>query len=136
MPKTQSIGTVLKQGSTVVASLTAIGPPSTDRSEVPTTSFDSTLEETLPGLINAGEMAVSGFYVYTDAGQTILRADGADPAAVAKAWTIENTKQAMKLTFSGWVKRFNGPNPNGPNDAYTFDAVIRLTTIPVAAALP
>lgn len=135
MAKTQASGTVLKQGSTVIARLTSIDSPGAVKSEVDTTDFASTAAESLPGLIDYGDMSVSGFFDYADAGQVILRTDANDPAAVAKTFTIEFTKQVCKAVFQAWVKSYI-PKAGGPNEAYTFDSVLRVTGTVVFSALP
>lgn len=135
MAKTQTLGTVLKQATTVIGHLTSIGVPSPNKTEIDVTDFDSVASEFLPGLADYGELALSGFFDYTDAGQTILRADANDLAATTKAWSIEFTRQAMKFTFNAWVKSY-APKAGGPNEAYGFDAVLRVTGAVTTAALP
>lgn len=135
MAKTQALGTVLKQGTTVVANLTSISTPSPNKTEIDTTDFASVAAENLPGLMDYGEMNIAGFFNYSDAGQTILRADANDPAAVAKTFTIEFTKQVCKAVFQAWVKNYV-PNAGGPNEAYTFTATLRVTGTVVFSALP
>lgn len=135
MAKSAASGTVLKQGTTVVANITSIGVPSPEKPEIDLTDFASTAAENTPGIPDFGEIPISGFYNYSDAGQTILRADGYDVAPTTKAWTIEFTKQGNKFTFNGWVKRYT-PTAGGPNEPYRFDATLRVTGAVTVAALP
>lgn len=134
MAKTQALGTVLKQGTVVIGHLTSISTPSPTKAEIDVTDFASVAAESLPGLLDYGEMALSGFFDYVDAGQTILLADANDAAAAAKTFTIEFTKQASKAVFQAWVKSFV-PKAGGPTEAYTFDATLRVTGAVVFSAL-
>lgn len=134
MGKTQALGTVLKQGTTVIGNVTSLTTPNPTKPEIDVTDFASTAMEFLPGIPDNGEMSIGGFGNYADAGQTILRADAHDPLAVAKAFTIEFTKQAFKAVFNAYVKTytFTAPDPQG---AYTFDATLRVTGTVVFSAL-
>ena len=135
MAKTRALGTILMQGATVVASITSISVPSPVKGEIDVTDFASVAAEFLPGMVDYGEISMSGFFNYTDAGQTILRADANDVAAATKAWTIAFPNQSMKFTFNAWVKSYV-PNAGGPNEAYTFDATLRVTGAVTVAAYP
>lgn len=134
MAKSQALGTVLKQGTTVIGNVTSISTPSPTKPEIDVTDFASTAAEFLPGIPDNGEMSISGWFNYSDAGQTILRADAHDPLAAAKAFTIEFTKQAIKAVFNAYVKSYT-PAAGGPNEAYTFDAVLRVTGTVVFSAI-
>lgn len=135
MAKTQALGTVLKQGTTVVGHLTSFNPGGAVKTEIDVTDFDSTAAENLPGLPDFSEATFGGWFDYADAGQTILRADAEDVNATTKSWTVEFTRQAAKVTFDGWVKSYV-PGAGGPNDAYNFTTTIRRTGPAVWAALP
>lgn len=135
MGKTTSQGTVFKVGAVVVGNLTGITPPGPNRTEIDVMDFASTTDETIAGILTLGDMGLSGFYNYADAGQLVLLGDANSATAPStRTFVIEFTTQAMKYTFNGWVKSFV-PTP-GVNDAYDFSATIRVTTVPVAAALP
>lgn len=135
MSKSQALGTVLKQGTTVIGHITTFNPGGAVKTEIDVTDFDSVAAEFLPGLPDYGDATFGGWFDYTDAGQTILRADADDPDATTKSWTIEFTKQAAKITFDGFVKSF-APTAGGPNDAYGFTTTIRRTGAATWAALP
>src|SRR5688500_2173391 len=121
MAKTRALGTILLQGATVVASITSISIPGPVKSEIDVTDFASTAAEFLPGIADYGEVSFEGIFNYSDAGQTIVRADAFDINAAAKAWTIAFVTQSMKFTFNAWVKSYV-PNAGGPGEAYTFSA--------------
>lgn len=135
MAKSAALGTVLKQGTTVIAHLTSINPGGAIKSEIDLTDFDSTAVETTGGLPDYGEATFNGFFDYADAGQTILRADAEDPNATTKSWTIEFTRQAAKVTFDAWVKSYV-PTAGGPTAAYDFSTTLRRTGPATWAALP
>lgn len=126
MAKTVTLGTTLSMGGTPVGSLTRIGVPGPTKPEIDVTDFDSTAAEFLAGLPDNGELPLSGFFEYADAGQAAMLADAHDPDSPTRAFVIEFTRQDVSFSFNGWVKSFV-PNAGGPNEAYTFDAVIRVT---------
>lgn len=135
MAKSRALGTVLKQGATVVGNLTQISIPGPVKTEIDVTDFASVAAEFLPGLADYGEVTFSGWYNDADAGQTIVRADAFDITAGTKAWTIGFVTQAKGFSFNAWVKSFV-PNAGGPNAAYDFTATLRVTGAVTYAAYP
>lgn len=135
MAKSKALGTILKQASTVVASITNISIPGPVKTEIDVTDFASVAVETLPGMPDYGEISFNGFFNYADAGQTIVRADAFDVAAGTKAWTIPFVSQSMQFIFNAWVKSYV-PEAPGPNDAYKFTAVLRVTGAVTTAVYP
>lgn len=134
MAKSIAAGTILKVGAVVVANLTSITPPGMAKSEIDVTDFSSTAQEFLMGIPDHGEMTVEGIWNYTDAGQLVLLGDANDPAAVARSFVIEFTKQVVKFTFNAWVKSFVPGVQVG--DAYKFTSTLRVTGVVTVAALP
>ena len=135
MAKTRALGTILKQGTTVIGHITSISVPSPVKSEIDVTDFASTAAEFLSGMVDYGEISLSGWFDYADAGQTILRADANDVAATTKAWSIVFVNQGMQFSFNAWVKSYV-PRANGPNEAYGFDATLRVTGAVTTAVYP
>lgn len=135
MAKSKALGTILKQASTVVASITQISIPGPVKTEIDVTDFASVAVETLPGMPDYGEITFSGFFNYADAGQTIVLADAFNVAAGTKAWTIPFVTQSMQFIFNAWVKSFV-PDAGGPNDAYKFTATLRVTGGVTTAVYP
>jgi hypothetical protein len=135
MAKSKALGTILKQASTVVANITSISIPGPTKTEIDVTDFASVAVETLAGMPDYGEVTFSGFYNYSDAGQTIVRADAFDVAAGTKAWSIAFPTQLMQFTFNAWVKSYI-PDAGSPNDAYKFTATLRLTGAVATAVYP
>lgn len=132
MAKTVALGTILRVESntpnvyTTVGNLTSIGVPGPTKPEIDVTDFDSTASEFLAGLPDNGEIPFSGFFNGTDGGQMILLTDAHDPNAPTRTFQIEFVRQDKEFIFDGWVKSFI-PTAGGPNEAYTFDGVIRVT---------
>lgn len=135
MAKSKALGTLLKQGATNVANITAISIPGPNKTEIDVTDFASVAAEFLPGMPDYGEITFSGFYNYADAGQTIVRADAFDVAAGTKAWSIAFPTQLMQFTFNAWVKSYV-PDAGSPNDAYKFTATLRVTGAVATAVYP
>lgn len=135
MAKSRALGTILKQGATVVANITSISIPGPVKSEIDVTDMASVAAEFLPGMADYGEVTFSGWYNYADAGQTIVRADAFDIAAGTKAWSIAFANQLMQFTFNAWVKSYV-PNAGGPNEAYDFTATLRVTGAVATAVYP
>lgn len=134
MAKTVAQGTVLKVGAVVVGAVNSISSPNPVKSEVDVTDFASTASEFLMGMADNGEISMSGIYNYADAGQLLLLTDAHVHTAAARTFTLEFTRQAMKFTFSAWVRSFVA-SAGGPNDAYTFDCSLRLTGAVTIAAI-
>lgn len=128
--KTQTLGTKLiltdDTYEVPVGNLTQISVPGPTKPEIDVTDFDSVAAETLAGLPDNGELSLSGFLNMGDQGQAIMLADAHDPDAPVRTFRIEFTRQATSFTFQAWVKSFV-PNAGGPNEAYTFDASLRVT---------
>ena len=135
MAKTRALGTVLKQGSTVVGGLTAISIPGPVKTEIDVTDFASVAAEFIPGLADYGEVTFSGFFQDSDAGLTIVRTDAFDITAGTKAWTVGFVTQAKGFSFNAWVKSFV-PDAGGPNEAYKFTATLRVTGAVTYAVYP
>lgn len=135
MAKSRALGTILLQGATVVASVSQISIPGPVKTEIDVTDFASAAAEFLPGLADYGEVTFSGFFNYSDAGQTIVRADAFNIAAGTKAWSLQFPNQLMQFTFNAWVKSYV-PDAGGPNDAYKFTATLRVTGAVATAVYP
>lgn len=126
MAKTVSLGTTLEMAGSLVGNLTRISVPGPTKPEIDVTDFDSTAAEFLAGLPDNGELPLSGWFNYADAGQAAMLDDANDPDSPVRAFVIAFTRQDVQFSFNGWVKSFV-PTAPGPNDAYGFDATIRVT---------
>lgn len=141
MAKTLALGTILRvenpatTGFLAVGNLTQIGVPGPTKPEIDVTDFDSTAVETLAGLPDNGELSCTGFFNYSDVGQAVLLDDAHDPEAPTRSWQIDFVRQDLRFEFEGWVKSFV-PTAPGPQEAYGFDAVIRITGAVTIGAIP
>lgn len=131
MAKSKALGTILRVETDVsgvmqaVGNLTAIGVPSPTKPQIEVTDFDSTAVENLAGLPDNGELTCSGWFNYADAGQLLLIGDAHDSDALARDFEIDFTSQDVQFSFSAVVVGFS-PTAGGPNEAYTFDATLRI----------
>lgn len=129
--KTVALGTTLtvaddSDNPTPVGNLTQISVPGPTKPEIDVTDFDSTAAEFLAGLPDNGELSMSGFFNYENDGQAILLDDALDADSPTREFVITFTRQMVSFTFNAWVKSFV-PTAPGPNDAYGFDATLRVT---------
>src|SRR5574344_1304599 len=134
MGKGAAKGTSFKIAATVVGSLTSIGgiKLSADTTEV--TSLDNTdgYKEFVGGFKDGGEVALSGYFDYSDVGQTALYT--AFEAGTSSACTIEFPSAiGGKWTFNGVVTAYEtGAEVSG---AVSFDCTIKVSGKPTLAAL-
>lgn len=142
MPKTLALGTVLyvenpvTTGYVRVGNLNNIGIPSPTKEEVDVTDFDSTAREKLTTLPDNGQLPLSGFFNYADAGQVIMLEDAHDPAAPERNWKIEFERQDVQFEFAGSVLSFQ-PTAPGPDEAYGFDASITVSgAVTITSPIP
>lgn len=129
--KTVALGTTLtvaddSDNPTPVGNLTQISVPGPTKPEIDVTDFDSTASEFLAGLPDNGELSMTGFFNYENGGQAILLDDALASDAPVREFVIEFTRQSVSFTFNAFVKSFV-PTAPGPNDAYGFDATLRVT---------
>lgn len=142
MGKSVALGTILRvenpataDAFIAVGNLTSVGVPSPEKPEIDVTDFDSAAAEFLAGLPDNGELPLSGFFNYANAGQVILLNDAHDADAPTRTFQIDFTRQDLRFEFDGWVKSFT-PTAGGPQEAYGFDAVIRITGEVSMEAIP
>jgi len=127
----KAFGTKLKRGEEYVARLTNLTPPELSRDDIDVTDHDSPdgFREFVPGLKQAGEVALEGNLIPTDDTQTGLLAavDIDEP----EPWTIEfPTIPKLYVSFDGYVKSFKlGDTP--VDGVLKFNATIKVTGKPV-----
>ena len=130
----KAMGTVLKKGLVVVGGLTKIAPPerSTDSKDVTTLDVTDGYKRFLPGLKDGGEVTLTGFFAFADAGQleleTALDAGTTDAYSIVFPATIGAT-----FTFSAFILKFkvdaaDVDNPLG------FEVTLKISGKPVLAA--
>lgn len=141
MAKTAALGTILRvenpatAGFLVVGNLTNVPAPQLEKQEIDVTDFDSAGVESLPGLTDAGELAIQGFFNYEDEGQAVLLADALNPDAPTRTFQIDFTRQDVQFEFTAYVKRFQ-PQAGGPNEAYRFEGALRVSGLPTVSSIP
>ena len=129
-----AFGTTFTWNSQTVAKLTSIGGVELNIDMVDVTTHQSTsgFREVLPGLADAGEVALEGNFDYTDtAGQQAMVTDAAAktsrtgvitfPAATGTTWT-----------FTGYISKIKiGDNPI--DGKIPFSASVKITGVPTLA---
>lgn len=129
-----AMGTVIKKGTTAVASLTSIDGVSVSADTIESTTLDTVggYRTFVNGLKDAGEVSVSGYFTYS-AHNTLL----ADfEAGTSNSYTIEfpdrATTKGTTWSFSGIVTAFG--TSADLEDMVSFEATIKLTGKPTLAA--
>lgn len=141
MAKALALGTVFRienpatTGFLTVGNLTNIGIPSPTKATVDVTDFDSTAREKLTTLPDNGELALSGYFNYANAGQAAMLTDAHDPDAPERDFQIDFVNQDLRFEFSGQVLSFV-PTAPGPDQAYGFDATVTVSGAVTIAAIP
>jgi hypothetical protein len=118
-------GTVVKWDSKLVSEVKTVGDIGNDsRGEIDVTHLGSTARETIAGLMDYGEIPISGNYIKADVGQAALLASQVSGAVATLE--VDFTTEAEKATCSAWVKSFKVGNIQ-PDGAYQFTAVLKVT---------
>lgn len=130
----KSVGTILKIGTVVVGDLTKITPPerSTDSKEITTLAVTDGYKRFLPGLIDGGEVSLTGFFVFTDAGQVAL--ETALDAGTTDAYSIVFPAViGATFTFNAFVLKFK-VNEADLDNPLGFEVTLKVSGKPVLAA--
>lgn len=118
-------GTVVKWDSKVVGEVRTVGDIGNEtRGEIDVTHLCSTAKETIAGLMDYGELTLTGNYIPADVGQVALLASQAD--GLVKVLEVDLTTETKKATCSAWVKSFK-VSQIGVDQAYQFALVLKLT---------
>jgi hypothetical protein len=121
-------GTLLKQGATTLSQIIGFDPPKETREEVPATTLDSTVEETLPAEPrNTGELAFMQAWTPGDTNHQLL--DTAMLNRTIDAYSIVWSSLTTPKTdsFSAWVKELGGESVS-PKGLIQRRVVLKLTT--------
>jgi len=136
--KTHAFGTTFTWDSEVVAALKSIGGIEISVETVDVTTHDSVdaYKEYIAGLLDAGEVAIAGFFDYADAnGQVAMVADCA-ARAVKSAVVTFPVSTGTSWSFNGLITAIKiGDAPT--DDGIPFSATIKVSgkpTLAVAAA--
>lgn len=134
MSKYAGKDTTFKFGSTTVGSLTSIGGVAASADTIDVTTMDSAngYKEFLGGWKDGGEVSLSGYFDYSDVGQTELYTAFESGASTA-CEIIFPSAMAAKWTFNGVVTAIEtGSEMDG---AVSFDCTIKVSGKPTLAAV-
>lgn len=127
-------GTLLKQGTVTIGSLSKIKPPekSADTIDVTTIDVIDGYKKFIAGFKDGGEVTVEGYFDFTDQGQLAL--DTSFDAGTTDTYTIAfPTSIGATFTFSGVVTKYGVGEVNS-KDALGFSATIKVAGKPTLAA--
>lgn len=123
-------GAVLKKGITTISQIVDFDPPQLEREEVPSTTLDSAVEETLPGdPESVGELTLKQAWTPGDTNHELI--ETSFNARTIEAWSIEWLQFTVTKidSFSGWVKKI------GPEKVESKKLVTRLITIKLTTGI-
>jgi predicted secreted protein len=126
MAKIRALGTKIEFGAAEIKSLSSIGEVSVDSDEQDVTTLDSPggYREFLQGFKDSGEVALSGFYDSTDAGQqALITAYGTGTPA---ATVITLPSAAGTVSFNSYVKSY-AVGAAEVDGAVGYSATLRIT---------
>lgn len=133
MSKGAAKGTTFKIGTQAVGSLTSIGGVSLSADTVDVTTIDNTdgYKEFVGGFKDGGEVSLSGYYDYSDEGQTALYT--AFESGTSTECTIKfPVSVGGQWTFNGVVTAYEtGAEMDG---AVSFDCTVKVSGKPTLAA--
>lgn len=132
-----AFGTTLTWNSNLVAEITNIGGVEISVDEVDVTNHDSVdnYKESIPTLIDAGEVSIEGNFIPSDTNGQIALMNDCNSRTV-RAFII-TFPAATGTTWSGnaWVKRFKAAD--APVDGkLEFSATLRITGKPTLTVTP
>lgn len=135
MAKHAGKGTTFSFGSTKVGSLTSIGgvSVSADTIDVSTLDNEDGYKEFVAGFKDGGEVSLSGYFDYSDAGQKALYA-AFESGATTECIITFPTAMAAKWTFNGVVTAIE--TGVELENAISFDCTIKVSGKPTLADAP
>lgn len=125
----RSVGTKILIGSNAIGDLSSIGSPSITQEELDVTTLDSEggYREFIAGFKDPGEVAISGYFVPTDAGQAALYA-ALDSGDVESFEIVYPADLGVSWSFQGIVTAYNVTAEL--EDAIALEATIRVSGKP------
>lgn len=134
MGKTAAKGTTFKFGTQSVGSLSSIGGVAASADTIDVTTLDNAdgYKEFIGGFKDGGEISLSGYFDYADAGQKALYA-AFESGEVSDCEILFPTAMACKWTFDGVVTAVEtGAELDG---AVSFSCTIKVSGKPTLAAV-
>lgn len=125
-------GATLTWNSAAVALLTSVGTPELSIDSIDVTTHDSTgrAREFISGLYDAGEIAIEGYFDYTDTtGQHAMLTDA--KAGTERSFTITGPSSVFTFTCSGFITKIKLVGDAPIDDKLAFTASIKVTGEPV-----
>jgi len=128
-----AVGTVLKIATSTVAGLTSISGLSLSADTIDTTALDSTggYRSFIGGFKDGGEVSLSGFLIYADAGQLAIYTAFGSGAVTAFTIVFPDDIGAT-WAFNGVVTAYT--TGAELEDAVSFEATIKVSGAPTLAA--
>jgi len=127
-------GTGLSWNGHTIAELTSVGNPELSIESIDTTTHQTTgrFREFMSGLVDAGEVAISGYFDATDTtGQQAMFADAA--AGTERQVIITGPSSIYTFTFSAFITKIKLVGDAPIDKGYEFSASIKITGEPVFA---
>lgn len=119
-----SKGTVLKMATAAVGHITTLGGPNMTVATIDTTTHDSTWNEFVAGMKDAGEVTFECNWMSTTTQKAVRDALGADPSA----FSIE-FPGGTSVSFSSGVTAF-GFSAGGVNDKLSNSVTLKISGAP------
>ena len=130
--KTHAFGTKFKWDGKVVAALKNIGGVEISVDTVDTTAHDSEggFKEFIAGLMDAGEVPISGFYEYADTDGQIAMVTDCTARLIKQAVIEFPASTGTSWTFNGLITNIKvGDNPT--DDGIPFSATVKVSGKPI-----
>lgn len=134
MAKYAGKGTSFSFGENAVGSLTSIGGVSVSADTIDVTTLDNAdgYKEFIAGFKDGGEVSLSGYFDYSDAGQKALYA-AFESGTVTECTILFPTAMACKWTFGGVVTAIEtGAELDG---AVSFSCTVKVSGKPTLSAV-
>ena len=130
----KSFGASFSAATNAVGGLTEISNGGAEAAIIDVTNHDSddNCREFLGGLVDGGEITLSGQYLYSDTGQAYLR--GAVFTGTPFAFVL-NFSSGSKITGNCIVRSVGGENSTVGDEVVPFTCTLKITGKPVYGAL-
>lgn len=130
MAKIRSFGTTITVATNAVGGLTEINGPIPEAAMIDSTTLTSAnnAREYRGGLIDGGNVTLTGKYDFVDVGQAYLRANIGATVACVKTYS-----SVSKVTFNAVIQSAGSDNPL--DEEVPFTAVLKVTGLPVVGAV-
>lgn len=128
MAETKTLGTTLRKTSSpsmTIGGLTSIGAIKLENSEIEVTNLSDQVKRTIPGLLDAGDLSISGFVISENDFSNMLELLVGQSE---EEWAIDYPT-GYSITFKGYLKSWERSEAS-VDGAIGFSGTIRITSIP------